>query len=170
MRKVLPDETDSSPSCENGPLRRELEAMIIHSMTRQRDILPSAISSFSESRREDGARSGELQSAFEQSYATYRSAFLLNDIPPFVSAWRERGVFTSKNRVRRLMKSHGLCPRQKRRTKVGTARSNPYLPVAPHLLLQASPAHKPDQRFYSVITDIPTHSMPPRRLTAARAS
>ena len=45
---------------QNVPLRRELEAMIIHSMTRQRDILPSAISSFSESRREEGVRLGEI--------------------------------------------------------------------------------------------------------------
>ena len=37
----------------------------------------------------------------------------------------------AKTRVRRLMKSSDLCPRQKRRVKIRTTRSNPYLPVAP---------------------------------------
>ena len=35
--------TELAQAREIGQLRRELEAMIIHSMTRQRDILPSAI-------------------------------------------------------------------------------------------------------------------------------
>lgn len=54
------------------------------------------------------------------------------------------------------MKQSGLCPRQKRRMKVRTTRSNPYLPVAPHLLLEALPPTKPGERFYSDITYIPT--------------
>ena len=37
-----------------------------------------------------------------------------------------------------------------------TTRSNPYLPVAPHLLLDALPVQKPGERFYSDITYIPT--------------
>ena len=41
---------------ENGQLRRELEAMMIHSMIRQRDILPSAISIFSESTLNGGLK------------------------------------------------------------------------------------------------------------------
>lgn len=100
-------------------------------------------------RREDGVLSGELQDAFEQSYGTYGS-------PRLVRALRARGVFTSKTRVRRLMKQSGLCPRQKRRMKVRTTRSNPYLPVAPHLLLEAVPPTKTGERFYSDITYIPT--------------
>ena len=100
-------------------------------------------------RQEDGVLAGELQLAFEQSYGTYGS-------PRLVRALRERGILTSKTRVRRLMKSSGLCPRQKRRVRVRTTRSNPYLPVAPHLLFQALPAQTPAQRFYSDITDIPT--------------
>ena len=100
-------------------------------------------------RQEDRILTGALQNAFEQSYNTYGS-------PRLVKALRNRGILTSKTRVRRLMKSSGLCPRQKRRAKVRTTRSNPYLPVAPHLLLQASPGHKPGQRFYSDITYIPT--------------
>jgi transposase InsO family protein len=61
------------------------------------------------------------------------------------------------------MQSEGLCPIQKRRRRLRTTQSNPYLPVAPHhlpvaphLLLDAPPAHKPGVRFYSDITYIPT--------------
>ena len=54
------------------------------------------------------------------------------------------------------MQSHGLCPLQKRRLRVRTTRANPYLPVAPHLLLEAVPPQKPGARFYSDITYIPT--------------
>ena len=77
-------------------------------------------------RQEDRILTGALQNAFEQSYGTYGS-------PRLVRALRERGFCTSKRRVCRLMKSQGLRPRQKRRVRVRTTRSNPYLPVAPHL-------------------------------------
>ena len=100
-------------------------------------------------RQQDRLLSGELQSAFEQSYRTYGS-------PRLVRALRERGFYTSKTRVCRLMKSNGLRPRQKRPVKVRTTRSNPYLPVAPHLLLDAPPSTQPGKRFYSDITYIPT--------------
>ena len=46
--------------------------------------------------------------------------------------------------------------RQKRRGRVRTTQSNPYLPGAPHLLLQAPPVAQPGERFYSDITSIPT--------------
>ncbi len=100
-------------------------------------------------RREDQILAGELQIAFEQSRGTYGS-------PRLVRTLRGRGFFTSKTRVRRLMKSHGLCPRQKRRVRIRTTCSNPHLPVAPHLLIEASPATGPGERFYSDITYIPT--------------
>lgn len=100
-------------------------------------------------RREDGVLTVQLQRAFEKSHQTYGS-------PRLVKALRQRGIVTSKTRVRRLMKTSGLCPRQKRRQKVRTTRSNPYLPVAPHLLLEAVPPNKPGERFYSDITYIPT--------------
>ncbi len=100
-------------------------------------------------RREDRILAEALKSAFDDSRNTYGS-------PRLVRQLRKRGLFTSKTRVRRLMKSHSLCPRQKRRVRVKTTRSNPHLPVAPHLLLQAPPAMQPGERFYSDITYIPT--------------
>jgi putative transposase len=100
-------------------------------------------------RREDQVLADELYSAFKQSRGTYGS-------PRLVRALRARGLHTSKTRVRRLMKRYGLCPQQKRRAGVTTTCSNSYLPVAPHLLLEAPPTTQPGQRFYSDITYIPT--------------
>jgi len=54
------------------------------------------------------------------------------------------------------MKNMGLCPCQKRRVRIKTTRSNPHLPVAAHLLLQAPPVTQPGERFHSDITYIPT--------------
>jgi len=100
--------------------------------------------------REDGVLAEALKSAFDDSRNTYGS-------PRVVRQLKKRGLFTSKTRVRRLMKSQGLCPSQKRRVRVKTTRSNPHLPVAPHLLLDAPPVTQPGERFYSDITYIPTH-------------
>ena len=100
-------------------------------------------------RREDGVLADAIKSAFEDSRHTYGS-------PRLVRALRGRGLHTSKTRVRRLMQSHGLCPRQKRRGRVRTTQSNPYWPVAPHRLLEAPPVAQPGERFYSDITYIPT--------------
>jgi len=99
--------------------------------------------------REDQVLARELKSAFDDSRGTYGS-------PRLVRALRGRGLHTSKTRVRRLMQSHGLCPRQKRRIRMRTTRSNPHWPVAPHLLLEAPPATQPGERFHSDITYIPT--------------
>ena len=100
-------------------------------------------------RREDRALAPHVKSAFEGSQGTYGSPRLVREL-------RKRGLRTSKTRVRRLMKSQDLCPRQKRRVRVRTTKSNPYLPVAPHLLLEAPPANRPGERFHSDITYIPT--------------
>lgn len=62
-------------------------------------------------RREDRALARHIQSAFEDSLSTYGSPRLVREL-------KKRGVRTSKTRVRRLMKSEGLCPRQKRRVRV----------------------------------------------------
>jgi putative transposase len=99
--------------------------------------------------REDRALVGHIRSVFEESQGAYGSPRLVREL-------RRRNVRTSKTRVRRLMKNEGLYPVQKRRVRVRTTRSNPHLPVAPHLLLEAPPPKRPGERFYSDITYIPT--------------
>lgn len=75
-------------------------------------------------RCQDRVLSVAMHDAFEQSGDSYGS-------PRLVRALRKVGLCTSKTRVRRLMKSAGLCPVQKRRVRVKTTQSNPHLPVAP---------------------------------------
>jgi putative transposase len=99
--------------------------------------------------REDCVLAGHIRSAFEEGQETYGSLRLVREL-------KKRGVRTSKTRVRRLMQSEGICPIQKRRVRVCTTRSNPHLPVAPHLLQEAAPPTRPGERFYSDITYIPT--------------
>ena len=100
-------------------------------------------------RQEDEELTQAMHQSFEESGQTYGSPRLVRDL-------RKQGIRTSKTRVRRLMKSTGLCPLQKRRVRVKTTQSNPHLPVAPHLLRDAAPAQQPGERFYSDITYIPT--------------
>ena len=101
-------------------------------------------------RRQDRVLTELIKKVFDENQGVYGSVRLVRGL-------RERGVRTSKTRVRRLMKSEKICPRQKRRIRIHTTKSNPHLPVAPHLLLEAPPAQKPGERFYSDITTIPTH-------------
>lgn len=100
-------------------------------------------------RQQDRVLSRQMRDIFEQNQSCYGSPRLVREL-------KKQGVHTSKTRVRRLMKSEGLRPVQKRRVRIRTTQSNPYLPVAPHLLLEAPPAQKPGVRFYSDITYIPT--------------
>jgi putative transposase len=100
-------------------------------------------------RCEDETLTQAIQQVFEENDASYGS-------PRLVRVLRKRGLRTSKTRVRRLMQSARLSPHQKRRKRVTTTQSNPHLPVAPHLLLDAPPAQRPGERFHSDITYIPT--------------
>lgn len=100
-------------------------------------------------RCQDRMLSQAMHQAFEESGGTYGS-------PRLVQALQRRGLYTSKTRVRRLMKADGLCPRQKRRTRPKTPRGHSSLSVAPHRLLDAPPVQRPGERFHSDITYIPT--------------
>lgn len=100
-------------------------------------------------RKEDAVIAEQMQEVFESSYHCYGS-------PRLVQSLRQRGVRCGKTRVRRLMKEHGLCPRQKRRFRVQTTQGNPHLPCAPNVVGDLALATAPGQRFYSDITYIPT--------------
>jgi len=100
-------------------------------------------------RREDRVLTAQIKEVFDESQGIYGSVRVVHEL-------RKRSVKTSKTRVRRLMRSAGLCARQKRRVRIRTTKSNPLWPVAPHLLLGAPPAQRPGERFHSDITYIPT--------------
>ena len=109
-------------------------------------------------RRQDQVLSQAMHQIFQESGGTYGS-------PRLVVALQRRGLHTSKTRVRRLMKSAGLCPRQKRRTRPKAPRSQWPLPVTPHRLLDAPPVQQPGERFHSDITTPKGHPPDPRGMT-----
>jgi len=73
--------------------------------------------------------------------------------------WRElqeRGVRAGKERVRKLMKAHGLCARGKRKFKA-TTNSAHKLPVSPNLLERKFSVEAPDRVWTGDITYLWTH-------------
>jgi putative transposase len=75
--------------------------------------------------------------------------------PRITAELKARGVPVSKDRVRRLMKEHGIRGRHKRKFKA-TTDSRHKLPVAPNLLEQDFTTSAPDQTWVADITYIPT--------------
>ena len=72
--------------------------------------------------------------------------------------WKEllaRGIRVGKERVRKLMKLHGIKARGKRKFVV-TTDSNHHLPIAPNLLERDFTARQPDQVWTTDITYIAT--------------
>jgi transposase InsO family protein len=100
-------------------------------------------------RQEDEQIISVMREVFEASGHSYGSVRLVKGL-------RKWGLSCGKTRVRRLMKQHGLCPKQKRRFRVQTTRSNPHLPVAPNLAALTPPPTRPGQSWKSDITYIPT--------------
>ena len=75
--------------------------------------------------------------------------------PRMVSELRDRGIPVGKERVRLLMKEHGIKARHKRKYKA-TTNSNHNLPVAPNRLEQNFATQHVDQVWTTDITYIPT--------------
>jgi putative transposase len=100
-------------------------------------------------RQEDRRLEAELVPIFEQSRRTYGS-------PRLHDALRKRGYRCGKNRVARLQKSLGLRPKQKRRWRPTTTKSERRLPVAENWLAKVPAADRPDQIWASDITYIET--------------
>jgi transposase InsO family protein len=73
--------------------------------------------------------------------------------------WRElrrRGVRVGKERVRLLMRQHGIQARGKRRFRVTTTDSNHRLPVAPNLLARNFTVEQPNRTWTGDVTYIAT--------------
>lgn len=88
----------------------------------------------------------EIQEIHRQSRQTYGSPRIHVDL-------QEKGIFCSENRVARLMKSHQITAKRKRKF-VGTTDSNHDLPVAENKLNQEFSATKPNEKWVTDITYI----------------
>lgn len=89
-----------------------------------------------------------IEAVYNDSYGTYGSPRIYREL-------RAQGVVCSENRVARLMRLQGLQARQTKRYKVTTRRNKAHT-AAPNLLKQDFTADRPDQKWLSDITYIPT--------------
>ena len=90
----------------------------------------------------------EIKAAFEESGETYGS-------PRIYQVMRKLGLLCSKNRVVRLMHAAGLRAKQSRRLRATTKRNKAHC-AAPNRLNRDFSAERPNQKWLSDITYIPT--------------
>lgn len=93
--------------------------------------------------------SDQIEMVFRRSRGTYGS-------PRIHAELRATGVECSRNRVARLMKRAGIAAKRRRVFKVSTTDSNHSYPVAPNLLNRQFEAERPNEKWLTDITYIPT--------------
>jgi len=90
----------------------------------------------------------KIETVYYDSYETYGSPRVYHEL-------KAQGVSCSENRVARLMRLRGLQAKQVRRYKTTTKRNKKH-PVAPNLLKRDFGADRPDRKWLTDITYIPT--------------
>jgi transposase InsO family protein len=90
----------------------------------------------------------KIEAVYNESHGTYGSPRIYREL-------RDQGVACSENRVARLMRLRGLRPKQTKQYKTTTKRNESH-PAAPNLLKRDFVAKRPDQKWVSDITYIPT--------------
>jgi putative transposase len=90
----------------------------------------------------------EIEAVYNDSYETYGSPRVYREL-------KAQGVACSENRVARLMRLRSLRAKQVRRYKTTTKRNKKH-PVAPNLLKRDFVADRPDHKWLTDITYIPT--------------
>ena len=101
-------------------------------------------------RQQDRRLSADIAPIFAEHWRSYGS-------PRMTKALRERGHRCGKNRVARLMREAGLCPKQKcRRWRPQTTDSNHSRPVAENWLTKVPAPDQLDQVWVADITYIDT--------------
>ena len=100
--------------------------------------------------QEDARLTRELKNAFAQSRQTYGR-------PRLTFCLRQRGHRLSERRVGRLMRSAGMCARQRRRFRPQTTQSHHNGPIAPNRLAQrVTPAARCNEIWASDLTYLHT--------------
>ena len=90
-----------------------------------------------------------IRAIHAESEATYGS-------PRVHAELKAQGIQCNKKRVERLMRSHCIQARQRKRRRPRTTDSRHSLPVAPNVLNREFEAEAPDQKWVTDITYIPT--------------
>ena len=90
----------------------------------------------------------DAQVIHERSRETYGSPRVYEEL-------KAQGISCGQNRVARLMQANGIQAKQVKRKKV-TTKANEAHPVAPNLLNGDFTAERPDEKWLTDITYIPT--------------
>jgi transposase InsO family protein len=93
--------------------------------------------------------SDHIWTVFRRSRGTYGSPRIHADL-------REQGIACSRKRVARLMSRHGIAAKRRRLYKVTTTNSKHSYPVAPNVLNRRFSADRPNEKWLTDITYIPT--------------
>lgn len=93
--------------------------------------------------------SDRIETVFRRSRGTYGS-------PRIHAELRATGVECSRNRVARLMRRAGIVAKRRKLHKVSTTDSKHTYPVAPNLLNRQFSAERPNEKWLTDITYIPT--------------
>jgi len=120
------------------------------------EVSPSGFYDWQQRRDHPGPRAqanqtltGQIATIFASSRQTYGS-------PRVQQALGQQGCRHGRNRIARLMRTAGLCGRQKSRYRVQTTDSNHDHPIAPNLLATVPKATAPNQIWSMDITYIQT--------------
>lgn len=119
-------------------------------------VSPSGFYDWDRRRLTPGPRALEDQVLAKDIEAIHADSRKTYGAPRIVEALRSRGRRHGRNRVTRIMKSKGLCGRQKGRYRVQTTDSNHDHPIAPNRLAEAPATSAPNQVWVADITYIPT--------------
>ena len=114
-----------------------------HTWLRHQDLPPSPREAANQQLSE------QIRTVFHRSRGTYGS-------PCVHAELQARGVECSRNRVARLMKRAGIAAKRRRVFKVSTTDSNHSYPVSPNRLNRQFSAERPDEKWLTDITYIPT--------------
>ena len=120
------------------------------------EVSPSGFYDWDRRRQCPGFRSLEDQALVEQITVIHAESRQTYGSPRIADELRARGRRHGRNRIARLMKSRGICGRQKGRYRVQTTDSNHDHPIAPNRLAEAPQATAPNQIWVADITYIPT--------------
>jgi transposase InsO family protein len=120
------------------------------------EVSPSGYYDWQKRRTTPGPRALQNQTLAKQIEMIHGQSRNTYGSPRIVDALRKQGARHGRNRIARLMRTAGLCGRQKGRYRPQTTDSNHDQPIAPNLMAQGPEAAAPNQIWVGDITYVET--------------
>jgi putative transposase len=129
------------------------DAFPVRRMCNELDISPSGY--YAWCKRPPSAREMANDELYDKIKAVYDDNHGVYGSPRIYRELKDKGIACSENRIARLMRLRGLQAKQTKRFR-STTKRNPTHPVAPNVLKRDFVAERPNQKWLSDITYIPT--------------